>query len=480
MNDLGARRFGIALAVAVASWISVVPCGSAQHGSGQHGSGQHGSGQGGYDFGLEEVDPKSREPSGDETTEESTIEGRTAGASVAADATAEDTSNQESEEVDTTDWEMPRVLLIRLPDTPVELLRVVRRLVQSVGEPVDAASFVRQARARGLRPTGYTAFEQLLRDLDVQLVVVISRVRVGRIPHIKISYREGRSGGILLEELHPVAGDRVTESVSERILTELRLALAVVTRPKGAPAPPPAPEPETREPEEPGSAIRFSVAAGFGVGTRQFEVPSTSGSIRLASTLFPAVAAQLGVGVEPTAQGRWLFGGAIRYHSSAGLETTDERVDGTNRQTSSRAQRFHLVARARYRLGAALSASSLVFELGWMFRFFSSEAPVTLPDYVLQGPTTFAGFRLPLLGQKLVLSVGPEVFWVLLVGDELRGLNVSSFAVGLGGAASVTYSFTDAIAVRARYIENHALLSAPGGRARDVERFVTIGVEYTP
>lgn len=376
---------------------------------------------------------------------------------------------------------LPRVLIVPEPRTPRSLVVQVSEILDSVGERVDSDAYVREARARGLPPDSEEAFDQLLGEQNVALVVVVGRS--ARRDSVHLIYREGRLGFALLEEDHPLAGREIPAEQANRILAEARLALAAVTRPTGG-GPAPEPVPMDRAPRAPrrrtqaGTAVHVGVTGGLGAGTRSFEIDTDAGLVRLGTSVFPAAVLALRVQIEPEARGRLELEGALRYLTSVGLRTTDQRSD---LETASRAQRLELQGIARYRLGETATSVSLEAAIGWALRTFSNETPVSLPDYALGGPTAGAAMTLPLLDGKLRLVLGPEVHLVLSVGDELSGAGAGTPGFALGIEAGAHYTLSGTLSVAALYRESHATMPTEmNGTASDIERFAALTVSYQP
>lgn len=400
------------------------------------------------------------------------------------DGVAGEGQGGELAEASDASWQRPRVLVVRARRTPIEILRAVRDLAEQVGEPINAGPYVREARDSGLPPTSDEAFEQLLPAQNVAVVAVIQRTWFNNLPHLRITYREGRFGMVLLEELHALAGNRITDSSAERILSELRIALAVVTRPRGGGAAPVDALTEDRPerdgpPIEPGAAVHLSVAAGGGIGTRSFVLPTPPGVIRLSTTPFPAVGLQLAMSVEPSARGPLAVGGTLTYLTSVGLQTTDRQIDGSTRETPSRSQHLEVAAALRYRFGDA-PGIALTARVGWTFRVFSSEAPVTLPDYTLSGPSAYVGLEVPLADGALVIGVGPLLHAIVLVDDALTDLGVGGTAVAIGAEGRVELWVSDTVGLAANYRESHALMNSSLGDPDDIERYVLLQLLYRP
>ena len=384
---------------------------------------------------------------------------------------------------ETSDWDVPRVLVVARRDTPDAVLAAITTLASGLGELVGSDGYVREARARGLPPDASEAMQAILGapevsdDDAIDLVIVVGVDRPQRPQLVRIAYHD-RYGLEMLDEAHSLSGGVPTEDAARRILAEARLALAVITRPPGGLA-------QTAEPGggatiAPGVAIHVGVSAGIGFGTRELEVPTTSGLLSLAPAVFPAASLSLVVDVEPTARGRLTLGAGVEYLTSFGLVVTDVRTDGTTRDTGARSQGISADLHLGYRFEDSLDSISLRVQLGWYARSFAAEAPVSLPDYTLQGPALAAGIALPILG-VVELVVLPELQWIADVGRSLRQLGLSETGVAVGGTARVRVRIVPSLSAELAYRESHAILSTTAGAgAGDVERWVTARLEYRP
>ena len=383
---------------------------------------------------------------------------------------------------DATTWAQPRLLVLGERGTPGYVVRALRQVLASAGEIVGADEYLNAAREAGLAPVSDEAFERLLPDQDVVLVIVIAAERRSRLA--RITYREGRSGLVLLDERHPIdAGGRLDEASARTVLAETRLAVAALTRPGEGPgfaagnddsAAPSVDDDAT------GTRVRFAVGVGAGIGTRSFDGPAGSpgGAVRLATDPFPAVQLALGVAVEPDAGGRLSVTGRIRYFTSAGLRTTDLRLDGTSRITASRTQSIAVDIGLGYRLGADADAVTLEAALGFASRAFSSNALVSLPDYGLGGPTLRIGASLP-FAERFAFALGADLQWLASVADILQGLGTGGGGVAFGFEARFSAAILDELALEATYREAHALVSdGTRGGATDVERWVVLAAVY--
>jgi len=405
-----------------------------------------------------------------------------------ASVAAQDTAESGAEEVSEAEipWELPRALLVRGRRLPQTTARQVAEALTGVLEIVDDATFVRGARARGLPPTSDAAFEALVGDMDLALIVVMERGRIRGGSTLQVTYREGSSGFQLLDEEHPLSGANLTEEIVERLRGEVRLTLAATSRPTGGGETAPSPilespqRDEDAPPQTPGAVVSVQVEAGAGIGQRSFSLPTPTGVVQLTTSAFPAARVALALDGRPKPSARLSYGGELDYVTSVGLRTTDERLDGTERETPSRSQRLDFALRLGYRFGEPVETPSLRVALGWSLRRFSSEAPVTLPDYSLSGPRLAVGFRLPLLGGRLSFELVPEAHLMVRIGDPLEEQGVGLPALAIGGVGSVRVRIVDALEVRASFRESHALLDNARGSVRDVERYATVSFRYVP
>lgn len=377
------------------------------------------------------------------------------------------------------DWQPPTIMVIARRDAPEDVVAAVRVLLASAGGIVDQEGYEREARSRGLPPESPEAMQAILADMhpDLDLVVVVGTNRPTRATLVSLDYHD-RFGLEILEEEHSIRGFEMTDDSRERTLAETRLALAVITRPRGGlQQVGGGVEPGERAP---GLAVHVAISAGIGFGTREFEVPSTSGILALSTAAFAATALQLSIDVEPIARGPITIGADLEYQTSLGLVTTDMRIDATTRDTSSRSQRLAAGLRFTYRLAESQETVSLGGALSWSALTFSSEAPVTLPDYTLQGPVLALGVVIP-VGEILSIALWPEATWIVDVGSALASLGVSSSGAAIGGTVRIRLQILAELFAELAYRESHAFLgSSAGGGGSDVERFGTVRLVYRP
>ncbi len=394
-------------------------------------------------------------------------------------ARAEDVDGSADAEADAEDYEVPSVLVVARRGTPEALVDDVRELLVQAGQLVDASDYEREARSRGLPAESAEALAAILPDTlpELDLVVVVGANRPSRATLVSLVYHD-RFGLEILEEEHSIRGNLMTDESRVRVLAEVRLALAVTTRPRGGLS-------ALGGGVAPGEAsaslaVHVGIEAGAGMGTREFSVPTAEGILGLDTAIFPSAAVQLSIDVEPTARGQLTLGADVEYLSSFALVTTDQRVDGTLRETSSRSQRIGASFRLVQRVEPALDTVSFAVSLGWSALSFTSEAPVSLPDYTLQGPVLALGVLLPVPGGALSFALVPEGQWIVDVGGALSALGVAQSGAAVGGSARVRVRLVDELFADLTYRESHAFLSASGGGGSDVERFVTLRAVYRP
>ncbi len=375
--------------------------------------------------------------------------------------------------------DFPTVLIIEQRGTPDLLMEDVRRFLSEACQLVDPGDFEREARSRGLAAESPEAMSAILPELHpgLDLVVVVGANRRTRATLVSLHYYD-KHGFQILEEEHSIRGNILTDESRARVLAEVRLGLAVITRPRGGLS-------ELGGGVAPGQAtpslaVHVGIHAGGGFGTRELALGTRTGVVGLASAVFPAAAVQLAIDIEPTARGQLTIGADAEYLTSFALVTADRRVDGSIRETSSRSQRITAGLRLHYRLESSLDAVSLGAALSWSALTFSSEAPVSLPDYTLQGPLLALSVIIPVAERLFTFSLSPEAQWIVDVGGALNAIGVASSGAAIGGSARIRLRILDELFADVTYRESHAFLSTENGSGgTDVERFGTLRLVYT-
>ncbi len=396
------------------------------------------------------------------------------------DEASSETAGEPSELSDLADesYEPPTVLVIGQRGVPDVLLDEVRALLAQAGTLVDVGGYEREARSRGLAPDAPATIAAIAPELfpDLDLVLVVGANRPSRATLVSLAYHD-RFGLQILDEEHAIRGNLLTDESRARTLAEVRLALAVITRPRGGlpqlgggVAPGAA---------TPGLAVRVLIEAGAGFGTREFSVATAAGVLRLDTAIFPSAAVQLSVDIEPVARGQLTLGADAEYLTSFALVTTDQRIDGSTRETASRSQRIAAGARFSYRVEPSLDAVTIGAALGWSALSFSSQAPVSLPDYTLQGPVLTLALSVPIASRLVTITLAPEAQWIVDVGGALRAIGVDASGASVGGSARIRFRVLEQFFVDVTYRESHAFLSAAAGGGSDVERFAAVRLVYS-
>jgi hypothetical protein len=375
--------------------------------------------------------------------------------------------------------DFPSVLVVARRDTPDTLVYDVETFLGEACQVMDSSDYYREARSRGLPPESAEAMAQILPELhpELDLVVVVGANRRTRATLVSLAYHD-RHGFQILEEEHSIRGNMMTEQARVRVLSEVRLGLAVITRPEGGLRElggGVAPTPEVA----PGLAVHVAVQAGAGFGTREISLDTQNGVVGLDTAFFPTAGVQLSVDVEPTARGQLTLGADAEYLTSFALTSADRRIDGTIRETASRSQRIAAGVRLHHRVEPSLDAVSLGVGLAWSALSFSSEAPVSLPDSTLQGPLLSLSVIIPVAERLFTFVLAPEAQWIVDVGSGLSAIGVDSTGASVGGSARARLRLLDELFVELTYRESHAFLGTASGRGGgDVERFATLRLVY--
>lgn len=393
-----------------------------------------------------------------------------------------------------------RILLLAARQTPASLRQQLETLVQQVGTVVDDAPVHRAAREHGYPPTSAALLERVLPELSVALVVVVEPVhalrpqrerrrgrrrfsqRLSRSAHaVRLVYREGGMGLWLLEEEHPLRQGKLDPIHRERVLAELRLTLALVTRPKGAPSLDELLEALRQQrrspPAEPGARVYLGLRFGLGVGHRELRLPTSRGQVRLQTGPFPAALLGLSGWYEPVARGPWRYGLVLRYGTSLVLRTAERDVEGVVRRTGSRAQRFQGEALLGWR---PTTGWLLSLGVGYLLRLFGSDLPLSVPDYVVGGPGLSIGAETRLAANRLAVALQGHFHWTLTLSEALHSLGARGGPI-VGAELQARYEFGSLWALGLSLRESDALLSTAGfGDAQEAERSALLWVEYAP
>jgi hypothetical protein len=222
----------------------------------------------------------------------------------------------------------------------------------------------------------------------------------------------------------------------------------------------------------------FEVTAGFGFGARAAAVPMEAGPARLSTSPFPAAALGLVAGYDA---GTVELQARVRYTTSVGLRTKDIRSDGTTRTVDARSQSLHIGVGVELPLNDSTHPTLLDLEVGYQFRLFHAEVPISMPEYTLSGIYVRADLSFAIGSGPLRLAIAPEVGSVNGVTEQLQDAGQVDAGVAVGGEAAVRVHLFDELELEVVYRESHAFLSSErDSDMTDVERFGLLRATYTP
>ncbi|NOY91309.1 MAG: hypothetical protein GXP55_08870 [Deltaproteobacteria bacterium] len=390
-------------------------------------------------------------------------------------------------------WERPsgpRLLLLMAPN--LESTRgVLSDTLSHVGSLSPNNHYMRAARRAGRPWNDQETFAELLPAEDVDLVVVVERTGRGRSARLRMSYRDGHTGELLLETIHGRGGD--FEGTASRILREATLASRVVTEAHASAAEGSAPEPAHEpteippggEPEPEGSAepesrstVGVRILAGPGVGSAEAKISSDEGGLRLSVTRFAIVDTALLFDIVPSAESNHSFSLGVTYRTSVGLSVKDARGDGIIRDAPARVQRFEALGALDVEHGSRLRST---LELGWAVRTFDSPAELSFPDYSMTGPLLRVNEAVSLWQDGLTVAVGAEVNYVATISGSLRARGVANSAWALGWSGTLHLPLGEVLALQLAYREAQTFLPiANGNTGHTRERFIALRIQYRP
>ena len=380
-------------------------------------------------------------------------------------------------------WVMPpgpapfRYIVLRGEVATQAIQRAVSGILETLGTEADDQGYRREARRRGLGWNNEATYAQLLGEASIDLIVVVDATGRGSGRRLRLEFRHGRTGELVLVDEVFRGGDH-----GARIRRDASLVWAHIQRDNAGQSPPPishdgAPEDGTEDGGEVGSAVNLRLDSGLGVGGLTGKIPSLEGTRTLSLGAFFVVDLGLEVAIEPTAGSAWALLFDMSYRSSMGLRTRDRRGDGSIRSATARAQRFELAAGVRRMLGA----NSLDLVLGYALRNFHSAAELSFPDHTLSGPFARALVSLPLWQDGLALVAGTELQYIVDVERGLLELGVGDRAWALGWVLGAGLPIGKSTALDLVYRESFAWLSMVDNRSgHSDERFVSLRLRYEP
>jgi hypothetical protein len=225
---------------------------------------------------------------------------------------------------------------------------------------------------------------------------------------------------------------------------------------------------------EPSLQVEPFVGGGF--GTRSLERPTKIGVQRMGTTAYPAIDAGLRVTAWPAAS--FSLSVLLHYQTSVGMSVREQPPFALHNEVGVRSEHVELSAAPTFRLGEDAGGLAVAFPIGFTLRTFWPEVhKLMTPGYSLGGPLVRAELIVP-LRDLLVLRIGPEFQWIVMIDHVLTDDGMASQAVGIGGEATLALRLSPVFALQLAYREVHVLApnDTVGGQSfRDVERYLTLG-----
>lgn len=240
---------------------------------------------------------------------------------------------------------------------------------------------------------------------------------------------------------------------------------------EAAPAPAPAAASDAA-PVGPRVVIRPYI--GGGITTRSFQRPGVPRGVQnLTASAVPA--AEVGLDVIAWPQESFSLAFALHYRTALGLKVQESPPFALPNETKARSEEIELSVAPGWAIGG--DAVRLSVPLGAIIRTLWPNVHTLLtPGYSLIGP--FARVELSArISGPVVLRLGPEVQWIMLIDRALRDTGVNSQGLALGVEAALLVELGDTWMVGVAYRESHALASTDRGVTfEDVERYWTLRV----
>ena len=460
------------------------------------------------------------------------------------------------------DGDRPKVLFVPHSSLPFPLREAIPRAFASRAELASTSSYLARCRRHGARYSSTSALTRVGTRMGADVIAMASWVSWGRSRVIRMTYRDGRSGRILLQTRHTLPGVRLDVTARRALAREAimtgnladsaqpteRVARASRAEPVREPARAPEPEAADRpereeraaaedaaedaadereaddegglpppidwsgdeeagsasaaatesdaapEPDDPPAAgeteaeqatassaaagLGFEVTAGFGFGARAAAVPMEAGPARLSTSPYPAAALGLAAGYDA---GSVEAHARVRYITSVGLRTKDIRSDGTTRTVDARTQSLHLGVGVEIELNDSTHPTLLDLEVGYQFRLFHAEVPISMPEYTLSGIYVRADLSFAIGSGPLRLAIAPEVASVNGITEQLQEAGRVDGGVAVGGEAAVRVQLLDDLELEVVYRESHAFIASERDTdMTDVERFGLLRATYIP
>jgi hypothetical protein len=226
--------------------------------------------------------------------------------------------------------------------------------------------------------------------------------------------------------------------------------------------------------------VRWSLrlSGELGVGSRDFDVPVDGVVQQTRTGLFPALG--VGFALDHAASDDVSLGLLVRYQTSVAHGIVERHTAGSDHPLNVRSHRLELGVVPSVRLDGegrwALAATA-----GYSVRSFRPEAHhLITPAYGLGGPHLRVELKLAPFGELIRLRVGPEVHWIVQVGDDLLARGIADRGLGLGGEAALELAVGGRWTVHVAYVEMRSWADSSQSRSFvDVARFLTAGLAGT-
>lgn len=428
----------------------------------------------------------------------------------------------------------PKVLFVPHTTMPFQLRTAIVRAYGSRADIVSNDAYLALCRRADLSPWSLQCIRRYGVRAGADVIVVGSWLSWGRSRVIRMTYRDGDDGRVLLQTRHTLPGVRLDRAARVALAREIVMTGGLAGEDGGAPArnasndepeeggeeraaaseeessdegglPPPVNWDEDEEPaageaealeegddaedaagDSDGEAspigrragFAFEAQAGFGFGARASAVPMEAGPARLSTSPFPAAA--LGLGAAWWGESVHVAARA-RYFTSVGLRTKDIRSDGSTRTVDARSHSLALGLAVGFALGDRAGATVLELGIGYHFRLFDAEVPLSMPEYTLSGVYARADLSFPVGSGPLRLAIAPEVGSVNGITEQLQETGKVTTGVMVGAEAAVRFQLLEELQLEVVYRESHAFMpSERDSDMTDVERFGVLRATYIP
>lgn len=447
----------------------------------------------------------------------------------------------------------PKVLFVPHTTLPFPLREAIPGTFTPRATLLPSSRYIALCRRANLRPSSTRALRRYGLRMGADVIAVATWASWGRSRVVRMIYRDGRTGRVLLQSRHSLPGVRLDRAARVAMARDVLRAgsnasggaaeqrttrrasrerqrpqeeeprEAVASREEeeeeaedeesstgGGGLPPPVDwdegggeeasasaealeeseeeadgdGDEDAEGDEEGSVVRrpmgfgFEVSAGFGFGARAAAVPMEAGPARLSTSPFPAALIGLGTGWRGDAIA---VAARARYFTSVGLRTKDVRSDGTTRTVDARSQSLSLGVHVEFALSDRANATLLELGAGYQFRLFSSELPLSMPEYTLSGVFARVDLSFPVGSGPLRLAIAPELASVNGITEQLQEAGKVSAGVAVGAEAAVRVQLLPQLMLEVVYRESHAFIgSERDSDMTDVERFGMLRAAYAP